>query len=460
MAKKSSFDMYENLLLEQGIWEDQSSFNGRQYTNNNDEDVEGFITSKELVKKKETPGEKTRMPTNGDGIIEESFHFQRYNTKRREHKYTKSEMEKLRESCHRTIVHDYGEYDIYHISDEERIRNDQLAEISMKIGRLKRTYRRVDQYIEAMRIVFQAWEILERTNYVHSRDEFFEMVADGKIVSNRIIMPKLKKMNQYNTDMIIRYISNPELDPSHLVPKKPKDYDDDFFDDDEEMETPEERMARFLSEEEAKYILDKTDNPERIKIKNMEPKYIRGYDRRTFKKKKKENKRDRRIRENLAEMLNKIQNGPHYRDHGSSYMVTNSFFEPEKREKTLWDDLYFDGSWGNKNDVMLYDLAIREEMLKQHPPKERHLTYGDKELDNFFKTLEDNGVSTIDLRTKMGFKENPNSRKVTKVTRKENKKIENAVIQRLTELNKSSKFKKTVKKAEEALEKYMEGERK
>lgn len=464
---KSSLSMYNELLERANDHESHKSQNITnpsglgKYFEAGDEDSEEFMTSTEIVKTKETMEKRLGIsPSDEDGIIEESVHFQRF-TKRREHKYTEKEMTEIRFSCHRTIVHDYGEYDIYHVSNEERARNDQLSEISMKLGKLKRTYRRVDQYIDAMRVVFQAWGLLEKVNFIHTKEEFYKMVATGEIISNRIIMPKLKRMDHYNIDMIINYISNPELDASHLVPKKVERDHDSFFDDDyDNEETEDEVMQRMISREDAKYIFDKMDSPEKLEIGYIKSKYIKGYDRRTLKKKKnkKGNKQDQNIRTSISEMLNKIQNGSHYKDSGASYMVTNSLFEPEKREKSMWDDLKFNGSWGSNSNVALYDLVVNEEMLKEHPIKEKYLTYADKELQKFFTILEDNGVNAIDLRRKIDVPSDGNSKKKELATKKENKKLENTIIQRIAKLNKSDKFKKIVNKAEDALSKYREGE--
>jgi hypothetical protein len=422
-----------------------------------DEDSEEFVTSTEIVKTKEKIEKSGGLTSDDDGVIEEDFHFKRYG-KRREHKYTETEMAEIRNSCSRTIVHDYGDYDMYHISNEERSRNDQLAAISMKLGRLKRIYRKVDEYIEAMRIVFEAWSMLEKVNYLHTREEFFQMVADGRIVSNRIIMPKLKGIDKYNMDIIINYISNPGLDASQLLPKKKERDYDSFYDDDCVEEDEAETMIRLLSKEEAEYIINGT--AEKMEIGYIKDKYIKGYDKGKFgrKKKGKESKHDRHIREGLSQMLNKIQNGSHYKENGNSYAVTHSLFEPEKKEKSFWDELNFDGSWANEDDVRLFEIAANEEMMKQFSIKEKHLTYGDMELKRFFNVLEDNGVNVIELRKKINMVEEEDIHRKEKYARKEDKKLENSILQRITKLNRTPKFKKIVNKAEEALAKFREGE--
>ena len=232
-----------------------------------EDDGEMFLTSKEIAKAKDPSDvSKAAYDHNEDP---ETLQFKRY-TKRREHKYTDQEMEAIRASCAKSIVHDYGVYDWYHTSDEERKKNDELSEISLKLAKLKRTYRRVDQYIEAMRVVYQAWEILSKMNFIHTKKEFFSLVAKGKIISNRIIMPKLKSRASYNMDMIVGYISNLDMDISHLAPKKEIDLDDIFLSD-EELESKEKEMKRLVSEEDVQYVYDHEENPEPMAIELVKP---------------------------------------------------------------------------------------------------------------------------------------------------------------------------------------------
>lgn len=462
--EKSIEDMYQELIEQVGLGENESG----SYTDY--DDGEDFVTSKEIVKQKEDLEERFGIDTNkrrsnGDGIIEEEVHFKRY-TKKREHKYTEKELEEIRKSCECTIVHDYGVNDKYHQTDEERAANDMLQELGIKLQGLKRTYRKVDQYIEAMRIVMQAWEMLEtKGNYMHSKEEFFKLVAEGRIVSNQIIMPRLKKIDSYNIDLIIKYISNPDLDPSDLVPEPVHDDWDDWYLDDEEAESVEEKMMRLLSPEDFEFIALHQDNPPEIQVSDMKRKYIKGYNKRSYnfskrRKKggKKQNKNEKFIQEGLHEILNKIQVSQRVSSgYTASSLVTDDLFDSGKRRKSFWDDLYFDGSWANENDLFLYDLAVREEMLKQHTPGSSYLTYGDKELAKFFKILEDNGVNTIDLRRKMDCKTDGSLSKAEEVAKKkDNKKIEEALIQRITKLNNNDKFKKIVAKAEDALAKHAE----
>lgn len=455
---KTLDDMFRDMLENPGVFGGYSSTSADRFYN--DEESEDFITSEDMVKMKENndPNADLYLPK-GPIEIEESLHFKRY-SKRREHKYTETEMEEIRKSCEATIVHDYSENDRYHQSDEERARDDSLNEMTVKLSGLKRMYRKIDQYIVAMRTVIEAWELIEKKeNYLHTRKEFFKMVHDGRIYHTRIIMPKMKGLDKYNIDMVIQYISNPELDPKDLIANSQQNMDS-FYDDlmDEDTETAEEEMERLLSPEEVQYILDHADNPEMIKVHDIKKKRIKGYDHRTFtskNKKKRLPKSERIIRKDLHEMLNKIQSNPYNRDMDTRYynrsaLLTNSMFEPAEDEKSFFDDIRFDGSWASKDDLFLYDLAIEEAMASQHIPGE-YMTYGDREIAEFFNVMEREGMNVIELRRRMNATGDDINDKQVKNKQKYNKKMESIIIQRITKLNGNSKFKKLINKAEKEI---------
>ncbi|MCM1439693.1 MAG: hypothetical protein NC131_10930 [Roseburia sp.] len=480
------------------------------------DDMEELITSEDINKEKrkeETPGQEPGATMSSE--IEEVVHFKKY-TQRREHKYTESEMKAIRESCEATIVHDYSASDMYHQSDEERRQNDMLADIRIKLGTLKRTYRRPDQYIEAMRVVVQAWEILEKNNYIHTREEFFRLVAKGKITSSSIIMPHFKGIEDYNQDLIIKYISNPDVDASTLRPKegsdkedrwynrytedfdsdpeylrireeirekwesegreyvpfvdeslsdeeKAKVYDDETLDDAalDEMET--QKMHRLLDDEELAFVHDhNASNAPKMRVQPLKKKYMKGYDHRPVdvkKRLKKMNKVDRRVAEATHEILNKIQarasrEGNINYDRG--YIIANGLFSTEKPPKDPWDKLRFQGSWADDTAVFLNDLAAREALLLERSDSEGGFaTYADIELNRFFEECEKAGINVLELRRKMNCAQEDIKRANDKRSRKANRKIEAALVRRLSKMNHDPKFKKLIAKAEkEANEQY------
>ena len=466
------FDMFDKFINEgMDTFHTGETSNSKNQFDEFDEDSEDVFTSKELVKMKNPPVSPDKKIVAPSGIpegIEEECHFKTY-SKRRQHKYTESEMEKIRAECQTVIVHDYSQYDSYHLSDEERYRNDSLREIAPQLAGLHKMYNKVDQWIEAMRIVVKAWELLEqRDNFIHSEKEFFQMVAEGRIYHNRIIMPKLKGAGKYNADILIQYISNPELDPKDLLTAEQKKarrgniYYDDFYDEEETGETMEEAMNRLLTPEEADYILQHQDNPESIEVHVVPDKMIRGYDNRRItsklkKHKSKKLKAKERFRNDLHDILNRIQDNPRNQSSmdGYSRLITQSMFEPQKKQNDFWDDLRFQGSFASKTDNYIYDLQVREKLMEQTIPGQRYVTYGDSELNDFFTAMESAGLNVLDLRRRLNMTDADIRSRTDKLTTKATKKLENAILQRITKLNDDPKFKKTIAKAEKAINEEM-----
>lgn len=461
MGKKlddSYFKMYEDLL------EDESNDTNSVFRINKnrkffDEEPERFITDDELEEKiqKQNNPDLPRVPK-GPIKIEEQIQFKRY-TKRHQHKYTEKEMEEIRKGCEESLVHDYSKNDMYHLSDEEREKLDSLAKMRVKIGKLHKTYGKVDEYIEAMRIFVEAWELLEKEeNYLHSEEEFFKMVAEGKIYNSSIIMPHLRKMDKYNKELLYKYICNPNLDPKDLVANKNVDPDDDFYYEDDE--TAEDKMERLLSPEEALFVEQYEDNPPDMEFKEIKNKYIKGYDQKNFynSKKKKLSKKEKFLVNDIHRILNRIQNNVAYANtdmYAKSWYITSSLFEKEKKKESVYDKIPFDGSWTSKDDLMLYDLAIQEEIANEHPYGEMYLTNSDKQLSEFFKVMEENGLNVVELRRRMNMSENDLKENDIKKTKRENRKKEAAIMQRITKLNGDPKFKKLVSKAEKAINEHL-----
>jgi hypothetical protein len=438
----------------------------------NDEDAVSFMTEEDLAKihnKEEELGLKPDNKSKVTGTGNES-HFKIYN-KRRVHKYTDAEMEAMKKSCEATIVNDYGENDFFHMSDEERERIDIMSEIANELAQVRTIYRKPDKYVTAMRSVMRAWSILEKGNYLHSKKEFYELVSSGNIYSNRIIMPKLKNIDGFNTDVIAEYIYNTDLDPDDLVKDEAKNDFDSWFNDfeNEEEETPEEKLERLLSPEEIEYIdgkLNTEENEKMVPVQNLEKKYIKNYDQKSFRfniKKKKKNtdsKFEKRIKDVNHKMLNRLQSETirlaNSYDLNRSYLLSNSIFDAEKKKESNLDKVRFNGDWTKDDDVELYELQLLGAWLDDRSQENKFKLNSDIMLDNFFKDMENQGMNVIKLRRAMGHDDDSltNETKLRKI--KTNKKLEAAIIQRITKLNNNDKFKKLVKKVEKGINKGYE----
>jgi len=469
---KTIFEKYQEMMESSGFDPDTGEYTGAKYHRRtfeeDDEDAETFVTSKEIAKMQEEENPSSSGIARRPDEFEEYLHFKRY-TEVREHKYTEAELEQIRESCRYCLVHDYSEQDIYHISDEERAKLDSLNEIATKLSGLKTTYGQVDKYVLAMRIVVEAWELLEKKeNYLHSDEEFWKMISDGRIYHNRIPIPKLRHMDRYNKDLLIQYISNPDLDPSDLLSQEKQEENAWYMDDgwDEPEEDDEEAMKRLLSPEEVQYILDHEEHPEDIYVKEFKRSELKGYEGNKYhrfrsKKKRKLSKRKKYVRDNLHDILMKIQSNPKNHDSdiqlNRSTLLTHSMFEPPKRIKNPFDDIHFDASWTDKNALFIYDLIMREKMLETAAPG-GVLTYGDLEFQDVFKMMEEQGMNVTHLRQQMNMTSEADKRATIKKKQKENRKIESSLLQRITKLNRNPKFKKLIGKAEDKLNKMGEEE--
>lgn len=422
-------------------------------SNFDDQDIEAFITSEEIFKE-DQPDNLPIVRGGREKDDEESFVYKRY-TNRREHKYTEQEMTAIREGCVVTYVNDYVSGDFYHMSDEERAKYDSLAEISARLGAVKSVYRRVDQYVIAMRTIYHAWGILAKSNLLYPRDEFFKLVGKGKITSSKIIMPVLKNASRYNMEKILLYIGDKELNPADLLPIKSDDVFDTYYDDDEK----EAELSRLFSEEELEEIakFDEAALPEnKMKTIKLDKKFIDAVDYYSSKKRKKMSKADRKFFENMAPIIKAIKSKS--AKNTGFYSSTVDDLGEEDHTETIFDNLKFHGSWESDLDVMLYDIAVEDALNDVPIPGDRHLTNNDLLNKEFFATLSRNNVNDVKLKRFMEQYNGSDIHVRRKEIVKENRAREEKFIQRVTNLQSNPKFAKLIKKAKKSIDmkKYSE----
>lgn len=512
---KQIYDLYKSMLSDMPT--------NQEFTNNKnlefDREAETFFTEEELIeakdpskKKKDNDGfYEVRNPDTG--IIEESFVFKRIGGKHR--KLTDKEIDQIRENCRYTLVHDFSERNIYHISDKERYENDEFAEISMKLNGIKSAYHKVDQFIEAMRIVYEAIQIAIRPYlYSYSREEIFKMIGKGKVYSTRIIFPKLKGIKKYNIEQLARYIQNPKLNPKDLVPIKHDDDDAIFY---EEGEFEEEfnmlfdnREKEILNNLEEEYnnieeIIDEDDivdneeleddedmeeenpyngltssifNPlpdsnedkqrriEKIKalqdmiggvdVKPVSKKFIptnnMGRNKKHFKKL---NKVDKKVYTDMGNIINIINNHRYMSATSNPYFNDYIANDDDLKTHNIIDDMRFHNSWSDNNAVKFYEVALEEEYLDRRASGSIYETLRDVKLQEFYNTLENHGVNVKPIRESMDRFKKEEYDNILQNNRKINKKIDKKITSRIIALNNDPKFKKLIKRT---AKKYKEDE--
>lgn len=431
---------------------------GRPRFDEHDPESEVFMTSEDLIREREKDTSTSTMSSQRNVArhpIEETV-YTRFTDINRAPKFSQETLDALAENCKRVIVHDYSQTDFYHLSDEEIRRSDQLATMSIQLGKIKWLYRSVSQYVEAMRVVYDAWSLLADTSIIHSRKEFFDHISDGIIVSNRIIIPKLQGINKYNSELILRYIDNRELDPNDLLPTTREEPESLVYQESK----AEHRLqqTRFLNDDELQRVddqLDGNDTSEPVSVKPIPRKYLKGYDDSINKRRKKGSKKVKLTQNSINAILRQIQRNNYQRSggFGMAYGITENFFADTTTESS-WDRNRYDGSWQNGESVGMYELAMDEERLTERLPYDTYMTYGDLEMKLFYRTLEEHGINVVELRRIIGDDPESYQRQRRKDIKRSNKKVESELINRIEKLSRDPKFKKLVKRSEKELEKY------
>lgn len=405
----------------------------------------------------------------GDEItLKPDTEFRMYN-KRHKKKWTEKEMEEIRSSCEGTIVHDYSEFDFYHISDEARAELDTLSEIRHQLSSLKTIYHRVDQYIEAMRVVFVAIELLEqKMNYVLSKDEFYAKIGAGTIYPTGFPIPQLHSPSKYDEGLLEAYIANPNLNPEDLLSEEERrrikamsrEWPDDD-DEDEEEETPEERVARLLGVEYAEQLEEYRNSHEKIQVDNLDDQFIAGYsDNGTFfgkdRRKKFKDKGKRAYSKAIQALFLGLENSPrftggdytdsNYRRHNS--IMNSGVFEPKEETANPVEAMRYFGSFADTDAFWFYERAMDNKIADSVVPGQTYITHQSVSNQKVFNMLEKLGMNMTEFRR--GIHVAGVSRDVNiKENRERNKKLEARLVARIIAMNGDKKFKKLAAKAEE-----------
>lgn len=155
---------------------------------------------------------------------------------------------KARYDC--VCVNEFG--DDYHLSEDERRSNNQFYDAFKKFSKFKHKYRKLPEYIDAMREGLKCLDFVAERNGFFSKEEFKDLVAKKKIIVTGLQFPKYTGKDRKKLDwkFVNEYILGDE--PSENVFGISHRYDEDVEDPvltDEEKEivltplTEEEIMA-------------------------------------------------------------------------------------------------------------------------------------------------------------------------------------------------------------------------
>lgn len=163
-------------------------------------------------------------------------------------------IEEMKKEFDCVVVRDFG--DDYHLSEEERNEKNKFYQAFKKFNRMKKKYRKLDEYVIAMREALQCLDFVAENNGVYSSEEFKKLFLRKKIYISGLEFPKLigRERKNISWEYLTEFILS-NNDPKDILPKK----NGDELLSEEDYETQKEIL---FSEDELKYILESPTDEE------------------------------------------------------------------------------------------------------------------------------------------------------------------------------------------------------
>lgn len=177
--------------------------------------------------------------------------------------FTEKRVSQFLEDYDCSVVNDFG--DDFHYTDEERQKKNKYYETFQKLRRYKHKYKRLDQFVVAMREALKCLDIVAEDNGVFNPDKFKTMFMKGDIVICGLTLPKLTgRVRKYiSFDYLTDFILS-DKDPSELTKKN---VDDVYTDED-----LDKMSDTLLTDDEIKYYeTPLTEKEEQDNTKAFDP---------------------------------------------------------------------------------------------------------------------------------------------------------------------------------------------
>ena len=104
--------------------------------------------------------------------------------------------EKIKAEFDCVVVHEFG--DEYHLSEEERIAKNKFYEAFKVFSKCKHKYRKLDEYVVAMREALKCLDFVAENNGVYPPDKFKKLFFRDKIFINGLTFPQFKGRERKN----------------------------------------------------------------------------------------------------------------------------------------------------------------------------------------------------------------------------------------------------------------------
>lgn len=158
-------------------------------------------------------------------------------------------IEQMRKDYDCVVVRDFG--DEYHLSEEEREEKNRFYKAFRKFSKYKHKYRKLDEFVEAMREALKCLDFVAENNGIYAPEEFKKLFYRDKIYINGLIFPKYNGKNKKSVswDYVTEFILS-DRDPKEILPSKEENiYSEEELDDLETQLFTEEELERMIKPE-------------------------------------------------------------------------------------------------------------------------------------------------------------------------------------------------------------------
>ena len=195
------------------------------------------------------------------------------------------------------VVNEFG--DEYHLSEEERIAKNKFYEAFKVFSKCKHKYRKLDEYVVAMREALRCLDFVAENNGVYSPEKFKMMFLKDKIEITGLKFPQFKGRERKNIswDYLTEFILS-DKDPSEILPNKEDDiYSSEDLNDLEEILFNKGELEEILRPETEEEILEKNKIIDPDEIEQTDKNVVVFLD----------NKKSKKIRKSQPEFLYEIK---------------------------------------------------------------------------------------------------------------------------------------------------------
>lgn len=157
-------------------------------------------------------------------------------------------IEQMKDEYDCVVVMDFG--DEYHLSEEERAKKNKFYEAFRVFSKFKHKYRKLDEYVVAMREALKCLDYVAENNGVYEPEKFKKLFYRDKIYINGLVFPKYAGRNKKNIswDYVTEFILS-DRDPKEILPSKDENiYTVDELEDLEDILFDEGELDRILKE--------------------------------------------------------------------------------------------------------------------------------------------------------------------------------------------------------------------